>query len=151
MKRFLFEIGFSFVLITMGAMLSFFELSEYETVNGIDDVFEANVLDATATKNDPFYIDVDDDITIHFEYDETMKDDIEITISDAYSYSMKNQKLKVDDLRFQFFYGKRYIDTFIDGLKDEKLYYFNRTKGNDVHTLVIKCKKDNRSNIIIND
>lgn len=151
MKRFLFEIGFSFVLITMGAMMSFFELSEFETVNGIDDVFETNVLDATATKNDPFYIDVDEDITIHFEYDDAMKDDIEITISDAYSYSMKNQKLKVDDMRFQFFYGKRYIDTFIDGLKDDKLYYFNHTKGNDVHTLVIKCKKDNRSNIIIND
>lgn len=152
MKKFIFQIGLSFMLITMGVMMSFFELAEYDTVNGAKYVYETEVLKTEATEADPLYIEVDDDsVSIHYEYDDTMKNRVEIELSDRLEYSLVDNELFIDEENFRFFHGKKYLDTFIQGLKEEKLYYFNFTKNKERQRVTIRCRKDNLSNIDVYD
>ena len=77
MKRFFFEIGISIVLIVIGASLCFFELTDYDHVYQ-DEVGDVESVTVAIDEHHPLRLKLDDNLIVQYEYDETMKNEVEI-------------------------------------------------------------------------
>ena len=77
MRKFVIELILSVVLITVGVSMCFFEFSDYEYVP-FSEQMGSKIVTYTANKKNPLRLELDDDLSLHYEYDEDMGDQVKI-------------------------------------------------------------------------
>ncbi len=151
MRKFIIQIVVSMVFLSIGFGLCLFELSDYEFVE-YSEVSETTILDTTVSEHQELRLDIDDDIRILFDYDESMKDHVSIEFSSLLNYKKSDSRIKIKDLSWSWSGFKQYYNVFIDGLKDHKLTSFHHHYSTDeIETVTITCAKDARQWIDIRD
>lgn len=151
MRKFIILIVVSMVFLSIGFGLCLFELSDYEFVE-YNDVSETTILDMTVNEHDTLRLDIDDDIRILFDYDESAEDHVSIEFSSLLNYKKNGSRIKISDLSWSWSSWKKYYSVLIDGLRDHKLTSFHHHYATDeIETVRITCSKDARKWIDIHD
>ncbi len=142
MKKFFIEIGISIVMIAIGASLCFFELTGYDHVYH-DEMFEQKTVIIDIDKHHPLRLKVDDDLTIQYEYDESMKNQVEIRYDSLLNFKQNDHTIKIKDSSLSFRTWRQYYETFFDGLREHKIVTFNRMyDDDDFEVITITCSKE---------
>lgn len=143
MKRFLVGIGFSIVLISTGCAMSVFELKDYRVVDAYTQMHEEiETLKTTVDEKNELRINLDTYADIIYEVDDDLGDKVEIDIQEYLDYRFSKNKLTVDGHRWYDIPFGEYLDVFLDGLKDEKLYiYDSYNDHNDNTEIIIRCSE----------
>lgn len=142
MKRLIFALTSSFMLMCIGCATLFFEVKDFRVVNADDPrYYEFTTENITATKENPFVIDANGyDVDIQFDVNEKYQD-ISIDINENVDYRIKEQTLRVQDIdEFEFHIGG-YVEYFLDGLKDNKIYTYHNNNY-DYDRIVIHCNAE---------
>ncbi len=151
MKRFLLSFGMSVILVSMGVTMTFFELSDYEPVNALEEESFTN-FSANASEHKPLRIDVDDDYQVIFEYDESLHDEVKIELQGALKYKFKSDNhVKINDYDWYRLPILQYFDQFMEGVKQKKLYFFHYHDYDGSKKVIIRCSKSNHKNISLRD
>lgn len=151
MRKFIIQVVVSIVFLSIGFGLCLFELSDYEFVE-YDEVSETTVLDTTVSEHNMLRLDVDDDIRIQFDYDDSYDEHVSIEFSSLLNYKKNGSRIKISDLSWSWSSWKKYYSVLIDGLKDHKLTSFHHHySSDDIETVTIICSKSARKWIDIHD
>lgn len=149
MRRFLIDIVVSMVFLSIGFGLCMFELSDYEFVE-YHEIAETTVLDTTVSEQGKLRLDIDDDIRIRFDYDESADNHVKIEFSSLLNYKKNDNRIKIKDQTWSSW--KKYYSTFIDGLREHKLTSFRHSyHDDDVLTVTVTCSKTAEKWIDIHD
>lgn len=152
MKRFIFGICTSIVFITIGGMMSVFELKDYRVVNGYNKIYGENITHETVVNEEhPLRIKLDNDVDVSFDIDNELKENVEIDIPENIEFTWDANRLEIEDYEWFSFPLGRYIDTVIDGLKEKKIYYHDDYYMSQNDEIVIRCSEKAREYIRISD
>lgn len=142
MKKFLIEIGISIIFVSMGTAMCFFELQDYEVVNGYDELYDIETLSATVNEQTPLELQVrDDDISVRYYYVDTNDETVSIDLNNQINYEFSDNVLRIKSHSNYRTSAKLYVDSFLDGLKERKLYYFDSSYSVREDEIVITCTK----------
>lgn len=151
MRRFIIDIVVSMVFLSIGFGLCLFELSDYDFVE-YNEIAETTVLDTTVSEQNNLRLDIDDDIRIQFDYDESADDHVSIEFSSLLNYKKTENRIRIKDLSWSWSSWKKYYSVFIDGLRDHKLTAFHHHyNDDDIEVVRITCSKNARKLIDIHD
>ncbi len=150
MKRFFIEIGISIVLIVIGASLCFFELTDYDHVYQ-DEVGDVESVTVAIDEHHPLRLKLDDNLIVQYEYDETMKNEVEIEYHSMLNFKQNDHTIKIKEASSSFRTWRQYYDAFFDGLRNHKIITFHSTYNDDFETITIRCSKEAKRWIQIRD
>lgn len=153
MKKFLTEISISIVMISIGCILCVFEFKDYRFVNayadGVDGKFQT--YETTVNKDNPLRIELDEYVYVDYEIDEDRKDEVTINVRENLNHKFSKNKLRITEYTWHSNSFGTYLDAWIEGLKDEKVYYFDSYYSNQDEEIVITCSSETRKYIEIID
>lgn len=139
MKRFIAGMITCIVMISTGCMLSVFEIKDYRVVNAYSEIAdEVQTYETTVDKENELRIILDTYVDIQYDIDESMGSKVEFDVSQNLEYKYSNNRLKIKDYRWYDLPFGEYINTFMDGLKDKKLYYYDEYRIHD-DEIIIRC------------
>lgn len=151
MKRFLIEIGISVVMIAIGTSLCFFELTGYDYVDQ-DEIGEIESVSVTVDEHHPLRLRLDDDLMIQYEYDDKLKNQVEIEYYNVLNFKQSDHTIKIKESDSSFHTWRQYYDVFFDGLRNHKIVTFHRTyDDSDYEIITIRCSKDAKKWITVRD
>lgn len=153
MKKFLISIIVSVVMVTAGAMTFFFELSDFEIVEGKDFTpYEESAMKSTTlnVKDASIIIDSDDYLNIEWRYDDSMKDEVKIMTSPYLSMDRHNNYININTRHYSFKDAVKIGEYILNGLKKHEIRIHDHDHYGFTEVIII-CSKDNMSNIVIND
>ena len=153
MKKFLISIIVSIVMVTAGAMTFFFELSDFDIVEGEDFTpYEESTMKSITlnAKEAPIIIDSDDYLNIEWRYDDSMKDEVKIMTSPYLSMKRHNNYVDIYDRHYSFKDAVKVGEYILNGLKKREIRIYDHDRYGFTEMVII-CSKDNVSNIVIND
>lgn len=139
MKRFIIEMIVCIVLISTGCMLSLFEIKDYRVVNAYTQLADESVqtYETTVDKNHILRIIMDTYVDIKYEIDDNLENTVFFDISQNLEYTYTDNRLKINDYRWYNLPFGEFIDMFMEGLKDKKIYYHEYR--NTENEIVIRC------------
>lgn len=147
MRKFIIELIVSIVMITIGVSMCFFEFSDYDYVPYGSDMKQVD-LSYTVNQKHPLNLDLDDDLPLYYEYDESLGDQVKVEFNSSWYYREKEDELKIKD-NGNWRSWKTYYQAFIDGLKDHQIIVFHDHDYFDEEGVTITCTRENRKNINI--
>lgn len=132
MKKFLISFIIGVVMMAIGTTSLIFEIGQFDHVRA-EEILSNNKLGYRSEvfnvkENEMIDIRMEDsygDYSYEYVYDESMKDRVKISFSDAVSYSRSDLQVVVNDIdgyNGDFFTGWDHFKYFLEGLKERKIY-----------------------------
>ena len=163
MKKFLVSFIIGVVMMAIGTTSLIFEIGQFEHVNAVDVL--AN--HAYGYRNEVFDLKNDKDVvelvlhddyyghSYEYNYDDSLKDRVKITLSGGVSYSVSGSTIDVSKIDDEYYYGYENdftrswnrIEFFLDGLKERKIYEM----GYDPIIITTSYSNKDRVRIITNN
>lgn len=154
MKKFLTEISIAIVMISIGCIVCVFEFKDFRFINDYADVVENNyqTYDTTVDKENSLRIELDDEfVKVDFDIDDSLEDEVRIEVSENIKHKFSKNKLRISDDSWHSISFGAYLDAWLDGLKDKKIYYFSHDSSGMNDYVVIHCSSDAKRYIEIKE
>lgn len=149
MKKFLVTFIIGIVFMAIGTTSLIFEINEFERVDQrafIQDKNYFNTEEFKLNENKNILLNFDEDSYIHheIEYDDSLGDNVKISISNNIDYKVLEDGIQVYEQSYynsDFDDGINRLEFIMDGLKQKKLYDVNMT------SIIVHVSYDNRDRI----
>lgn len=142
MKKFFIEIGIAIVMIAIGTSLCFFELTGYDHIYQ-DQIADQKTTTINVDEHHPLRLKLDDDLVVQYEYDDTMKNQVQIQYDSLLNFKQNDHTIKIKSSSLSFQTWRQYYQAFFDGLRDHKIVTFHRIYDDDDYEVItITCSKE---------
>lgn len=153
MKKFLVNLIIGITLMAIGTTMLLFEVKDFKIVDGngaLVNKKDYRVLTYSVSKKEMNIVLPDDSgISYEWKYDDSMKDEVRIEIAKDMNYKNDNDDNKLDIINIKYNDYERntydYLNTFIEGLKQKKVYVYHTTSN-----IIITTSYDNMDKVNLN-
>lgn len=144
MKKFLTEISIAIVMISIGCMVCVFEFKDFRFMNAYANEMDGQYQTYTTTvnKENPLRIELDEYVYISYKIDDDAKDEVTIEVNEHIHHKLAKNKLHVSEYGWYSNSLGSYLDAWIDGLKEKKIYYFDWYSSDYEDEIIITCSAE---------